>query len=42
MDDLTLEVAFIDNVEIDQPKMSDTRRSQIERERRAEATGSDQ
>ena len=40
MDDLPLQVACVDHVEIDEAESADAGRGQIERERRAETAGS--
>ena len=42
VDDLTLQVAEVDNVEVDDAESADTRRGEIERRRRPEAAGADQ
>ena len=41
VDDLTLQVAEVDDVEVDDAESADARRGEIERRRRAEPAGAD-
>ena len=41
MDDLALQVGFVDGVEVDQADGADAGSGEVERERRAEAAGAD-
>ena len=42
MDDLALQVAGIDEIEIDEPKRPDPRRGEIQRRRRSQSTRADE